>query len=225
MAYWDQVYEVIREIDDNNLQIYVDTYNLPDDEGVILVFDNNNSVDEFGKLLKTKLENIPEVKQDLEDERYDISDRWEWWIEEAVGGYEFWTYSDEGFCCSECNTWHFYYERNACSYANYKVGDGYIICDDCIKINEEYRNWYIEDLINNPHNANTILEYKDLINLDFNKINDDPYANGWYHRMDDPEKILEIAKAKYPNNEFIFSIRKTYNPFETEFDLYMRETA
>lgn len=225
MSYWDTVYEVIREVDNNNLHIYVNIYDLADSESQILVFDDWDSEKEFARLLKSKLENLPDVKKEVEDAIYDVFDREDWWIELAVGGYDYWTFSDEGFVCDDCYKWHYYNEHGAVSYVNYKVGDGYIICKDCIKSCNENMEEYLKDLINSPKNANTILDYSDFVDLDFDKVNDYPFANGWYHNHDNPEEILEMAKLRYPEAEFVFSIRKTYNPWETEFDLYMREVA
>ena len=223
MAYWDIVYECIREVDNSILRIYVNTYDYEENE--ILVFDDWNSQKEFAKMLKQRMENIPEVKQDVEDTIYDVSDREDWWVEEAVGGYEFWTFSDEGFVCDECQKWHYYNTNGACSYANYQAGDGYIICEECILSCKENMEEYIREMINNPKNANTILDYGNFLDLDFELVNDYPYAEGWYGRHADPKTIMEKAKAMFPDSEFVFSIRKNYNPFETEFDLYRRKIA
>lgn len=223
MTFWDTVYEAIREVDDNNLRIYVNVYPQANSEDDILVFEDWDSEKKFARLLKSKLENLPDVKKAVEDIIYDVSDREDWWIELAVG--DNWTFSDEGFVCDECGKWHFYNLHGACQYANYKIYDGYIICEDCIKSCNENKEEYLQDIINNPEHANTILDYGDLIDLDFNKVNDYPFANGWYNSHDDPKEILDKAKNRYPDAEFVFSIRKNYNPFETEFDLYKREVA
>lgn len=223
MTFWDEIYELVRKVDDENLRIYVNIYNLPDDEGKILVFDDWDSSKAFNKLLAKKIRNYPEVQKEIKDFIYDVDDRDDWFLDLATE--DNWTYSDEGFECSECNCWYYYEQYNACGYANYKVYDGWIECSDCIKRDTESKERYLEDLIDNPKNANTILEYKDFLDLDFEKVNEDSYANGWYHRTDDPVKILSKAKAEDENAQYVFSIRKTYNPWETEFDLYKRETA
>lgn len=226
MAYWDIVYDTIREVDDKGLHIYVNIYPLGGEEDEeILVFEDNKSVNQFNAMLKERLKDIPEVKQDIKDYVYDVDERDDWYIEEAVGGDEHWTYSDAGFVCSECYKWHFYNNYGACGYVNYKVYDGWIECEDCIKRDENSKKRYVEDLIDNFNSANTILEYKDFLDLGFEKINTEPYANGWYGQEDSPEKILEKAKVDEPDCEFVFSIRKTYNPWETEFDLYRRKTT
>lgn len=234
MEYWDIVYELIHEINENwetYKDIYVDVYNYEKDEDGILVFGSSTSAKEFASLLKAKIENFPEVKQAVEDAIYDVSDmerRADWWIELAVGGDEYWAYDDEGFYCSECDEWHYYDYYGATAYANYKVYDGWIECEDCIKQDIEHKERYIEDLINNPNNANTILEYKDFLDLDFERVldrygDDAIWASGWRGSNDDPKKILARYREIHPNNEYVFSIRKTYDPFECEFELYVRE--
>ena len=221
MAYWDIVYETINDVDREGSRIYVHTHNYEDDK-TILVFDDSNSADEFGKLLKSKLENIPDVKKEVEDTIYDVSDRWEWWIEQAVGGDTYWTFNDEGFECSECYKWHSYDYYGGTSYQNYKVGDGWIQCEDCIKKNPDE---YVSDIIDKADNANTILDNDELREIGFERVNDYPYANGWYGQQDSPAKILAKAKANDANAEYLFSIRKNYNPFEVEFDLWKRVAA
>ena len=128
-----------------------------------------------------------------------------------------WTFSDEGFVCSQCDKWHSYDYYGACGYQNYFVGDDYILCQDCVKENPAN---YLATLIIEPKTANTLL---DLDCLGFERVNDWPYANGWYGREQDPEEIMKLAREAEPEAEFVFDIRKSYNPWETEFDLYRRE--
>lgn len=233
--YWDIIYELIHEINENwNVEkyehIYVNIYDYRENEK-ILVFDTWESQKKFAALIKAKIENYPEVKEEVGNTIYDVSDtekRSDWWIELAVGGYEYWTYSNEGFTCSECYKWHYYDNYGATTYANYKVYDGWIECENCIKQDTEHKEQYIKDLINNPDNANTVLDYGDFLDLDFERVQDKYgddawWANGWYGRADNPKKILARYRENNPNNEYVFSIRKTYNPFECEFELYVRE--
>lgn len=188
------------------------------ESGYILVFDCWEDLRKFTEIIKKNYGDNPEVIEINEIERdpeYDT--RYVEWISDNE-----WTFSDEGFVCSECQKWHFYDDRGYTSYANYKVFDGWIKCGDCLKKHPED---YIQDMIDNPKNANTILEYKDLLDLRFEKINIDHYANGWYGQEDSPQKILEKAKKEHPNMEFIFDVIKDGNPWECSFDLYGREIA
>jgi hypothetical protein len=103
------------------------------------------------------------------------------------------------------------------------MGDGFIVCKDCLENNEEYMEMFLSDKIDNPKTANTILSEDKLKELGFEKINEDYYENGWYGDNDQPSEILEKAKEKFPEKEFIFNVRKIYNPFTTQFDLYGRD--
>lgn len=215
----DEIFEVIRKIDDgvygDARHFYANTYDYED--GQILVFDDWDSVRFMEKILHEIVKDEEDYNKRRESE-YDTSA-----LDYMTEGGNLWTFSDEGFVCDDCYKWKFYMERNACSYANYKVGDGYIICDSCICSCKENKEEYIRDMIDDPKSANTILDYSDLLELGFDKVNDWPYANGWYGRSAEPKKILERAKANDANAEYLFSIKKTYNPWEVEFDLYKRE--
>lgn len=218
----DEVYEVLREFD-NDGRFYADIYPLAnaEDGTEILVFDDWDSVRKMqSALLKIcgEEEDFPGVNECSE---YDTSA-----IDYMCEGDDFWTFTDEGFRCDECGKWHFYHEYNACSYTNYQIYDGYIICEDCIKASEDQMEEYLKDKINDPEKANVILNNEELSQLNFERVNDWAYANGWYGSHDDPKKILKKVKELYgKEHEYLFSIRKTYNPFETEFDLYKREVA
>lgn len=138
-----------------------------------------------------------------------------------------WDYSNSGFLCNECYKWHSYDCYGATEYANYMVGDGYIVCKDCLKESEEYMRIYLDTLINKYDHANILLSRKELEDLGFERFMPDmwSYANGMYNRADNPKTIMERAIANNPDKEFIFFMIKDYNPFETQFDLYAREVA
>lgn len=218
----DEIYEVLHKYDNGEygkINIFVEIYDYGED-GKMLVIEDWETIRAMEKILCKYLKDDEDFNKRSEDE-YDTSA-----LDYMTNGGDEWTFSDEGFVCDECYKWKFYHERNACSYANYKAGDGYIICDDCICSCKENKEEYIKDLLDNPRNANTILETKDIYELGFEKVNDYAFANGMYHgENDDPKKILAKAKELYPDYEFLFSVVKDYNPFHTEFDLYKREVA
>ena len=207
----NEVYETLNKLDSQGgVDAYV--YENGDKEGeqilVVYGWDDVRKLEwEFVKLFETD----PEFNKRNNDEyNHDALDY-------ATEGD--WTFSDEGFTCSECNKWHFYNSHGACGYRNYFAGDGYILCEDCVKADPEE---YLATLINEPEAANTML---DLGDLGFKRVNDWPYANGWYGREENPTKIMKQAMETAPDAEFVFNIRKNYNPFETEFDLYKREVV
>lgn len=213
---WDIVVEIIKYIDDN-YETYgnVDVNLYEDSEGSnILVFDSTNSKEKFNDLVKNMLfvESIELVEPTWNTNSCDF------YIEEITEGR--WTYSDEGYVCDGCGKWHNFENMNGVGYANYHVFDGYVLCENCIKKDPDD---YVDALLDNPDRANTILNSDDLYNLNFNKINKYHFENGMYGDNDNPKKILAKAKEEYPDMEFIFSIRKIYNPFTTQFDLYGRD--
>ncbi len=144
-------------------------------------------------------------------ENGDFSD----WLDYLTG--DMWGFSDEYMICSECERVFRY--QDSIQIRPHYVTDGAIFCEDCVR-NEEYiRNSYLKTLINNPKNANRIL---DLESLGFYRINDYPYENGWYGQMDSPTEIFGEAHSEDPKAEFVFEIVEDYNPFATRFNLFKR---
>lgn len=145
------------------------------------------------------------------------------WQEMQVYGYidfatdENWVYSDESFICDGCGK---LFRMEAYGYANYFCGDSFILCPECMK---EEPETYLETLINNYHNANTLLTKEELEKLGFEQIGEE-YENGWYGQSDDPKEILDRILSEEPNAEVIFDITKTYNPFATRFTTYIRKS-
>lgn len=136
------------------------------------------------------------------------------YIEFATDGK--WEYSDETFVCDGCGQ---LFRIDYYGYQNFYMGDGFILCPDCMK---EEPETYLETLINNYRNANTLLTETELEELGFEKIGEE-YENGWYGRSDNPKEILDRILAEEPYTEVIFDITKTYNPFATRFTTYIRK--
>lgn len=131
-----------------------------------------------------------------------------------------WATFDDGFICDNC--YKFY--RNSDYYQNYvifeSVSNG-ICCVDCVKNDDSLKSDYINTLINNSDNANTILDDSELEDAGFEDYGAE-YANGWYGRRDSPQQILKDILDKHPEAEVVFSVRKTYNYWETRFKVYVR---
>lgn len=222
---WDIVYEIIHDIDENYKddkykRIYVNIYQDTDGDN-ILVFDDWDSEKKFNNLI---IEKLKENEIDISFEENVAgarNDKEEYFVNRLTD--DACTFSDEGFVCSDCDTWYYYDNNCGCGYANYFVGDGFIVCENCLENNEEYMEIFLSDKIDNPKKANTILSEDKLKELGFEKINEHYYENGWYGDNDQPSEILEKAKEKFPEKEFIFNVRKIYNPFTTQFDLYGRD--
>ena len=216
-SYFDIVMEVLRKADEDGIYIYANIYPDGDNEGEeVLVIDDNKSVDKLNELFEPYVREICEKENDIFQEYSDFA------LDYITG--DQWTYSETGFTCDECQKFYRFDNGWGGGYRNYYLGDGWVVCEDCMR--ESYKEDYISEMLDDPTQANTILTDRELRDMDFDPINEYPYANGMYEgENDDPVKILEKAKELYPQCEFLFSIRKDYNPFHTEFDLYKREVA
>lgn len=205
MDYWKLINDLCEE---NNLNCYI--YEDGDNEGKqVLQAYSWNEVETLNKLLKKRFE---ELGIDTSEVKY--PDREDGYIDFATD--ENWVFSDESFVCDGC----YKLFRNGDYYANYCIGDGFILCPDCMR---EEPETYLETLINEPTHANTLLTEKELEDLGFERVGE-KYENGLYEGMnDDPKKILEEILTANPNVEVVFSIIKTYNPFATSFTTYIRE--
>ena len=150
-------------------------------------------------------------------ESKDTRDYFTAWLDYLTQG--MWGFSDEYAVCECCNK---AFRTSPDSYSwtqNYWLGDGFIICEDCVR--EEYSEDYLESLQNNPKTANTILSDSEMENAGYEKVNTDSYESGWYGRCEDPEEILEREMESNPDYDYVFSICGS-GQFHTEFDLWRK---
>ena len=126
-----------------------------------------------------------------------------------------WEYYEEVYVCDNC---YKVFRIEQYGYQNFYMGDGFILCPDCMRENPED---YLAGLINNYRDANTLLTSTELEELGFEQIGEE-YENGWYGQNDDPKEILDKILAEEPDAEVVFDITKTYNPFATRFTTYIR---
>lgn len=136
--------------------------------------------------------------------------------ETVTGNSDNWGFSDEYITCSDCGE---VIKTSPDSYG-WKpdfaiVNDCELLCGECIRFRPQD---YLQDLINNPKKANTIIYDDSLVELGFKKITED-FEAGWYGRYDDPEKILERMEKKY--FEVIFSITSN-GQFSTDYVCWVR---
>jgi hypothetical protein len=126
-------------------------------------------------------------------------------------------WSDQVTGCSRCGlliqTGHdsYFYKPQ------YVIGDGEILCSNCIKDNSDS---YIEELINNPDKAHTLDNIR-LEDFGFEQLNKEYYEFGQYGSNDKPYIILKEYKTKYPDKEFIFDYMPSQ--FATRFNIYGRD--
>jgi hypothetical protein len=89
---------------------------------------------------------VEKIDEILEDKELDFED----FVEALTGVRYNWGYDDEYTICSDCGN---IIRTSPDSYSwtpNYYVGDGYIVCKDCVK---NYTNTIVNDLTNNYKKA------------------------------------------------------------------------
>ena len=209
MAYMDLVYEICAYLNDSERGFNSWVCEDGDNEGEeVLVIYDTQELATLNSRLKEKFEELGVDTSDVfrtdDDESY---------VEFATDGK--WEYYDEVYTCDGCGK---VFRIEQYGYRNYYMGDGYILCPECLK---EDPSEYIEGLINNPKNANTLFSAEELNDLGFERVGEE-YENGWYGQTDDPKTILDNILAENPNAEVIFDIVKDYNPFATRFITYIR---
>lgn len=119
-------------------------------------------------------------------------------------------FSDEYGECHKCN---FVYHSESVKIVNHEI-----MCNNCIK--EDYQEEYLEKLIDNVNNANTVLSESDLNKHGFYKIKSDFESGAHAHMNDDPLKIYSEYKTE--NNELLFSI-DAQDMFCINFSVYERK--
>ena len=179
-------------------------------EEKVLILDSTQYTKELNALLQKEFE---ENKIDTyPDYTYDT-----YYIDFATG--DNWGYMDEYNMCSECHR-VIRIDENGYGFIPMWIGDGFCMCEDCVKENPDE---YLDYLIDDCEHANLILNEKELNGHGFYKLNDEHYANGFYGRHDNPVKIYQDIKNEKPDAKIIFSLYQNYNPYEEEFDIYIKE--
>lgn len=139
-----------------------------------------------------------------------------WSIIEDVFDCEY-GYRDEYLECDQCNNIMMRYLNN--SYPEYYSTESSVVCLDCFNQDEEVQDHYIEQLINNPRNANQLIESDVLEKIGFTKL-DKVFESGLHEgQNDDPQVIYEELKNQY--EEVIFDVENS-TMFETEFVVWVR---
>ena len=176
------------------------------------LLDGWDDVREVNKIIKEAVEKegieIPEKYNRGTDD-----DCFEWVCDEL--GCE-WDFSDNFFICDECRQPVPYESGGTVNYWITSHGDR--ICEECIK--KDYREDYVESLIDNPDSANVFLSEDELNAMGWTKL-DENYEDGYYGQEDDPKTILKKIKADKPDCRVIFSIDYC-NPFAIGFVIYIK---
>lgn len=205
-----EYFDIIREIfNETEIDGYI--YEDGDNEGKeVLQMCSWKDVETLNRELKKKFEErgIDTSEMSLYQETSDDG-----YIEFATD--DNWVFADESFVCDGCGKLH---RMETYGYANYFCGDYGIFCANCVKEEPEP---YLDYHINNYKTANTILTEKELNDAGFVDSGEE-YASGWYNRDERPETVLKCILDTHPKAEVIFDVKKTYNPFETEYRAFVR---
>ena len=227
---WNIMFDYLNYADrpDNDFSHYAYTHHPVDDIKVhlddewFLIVEDWDFIKSFNRFLnenyKSEIESelgVGKTYESLTSRKYNKDGDFSDWLEYLTG--DMWGFSDEYMTCSECERVFRY--QDSIQIRPHYVTDGALYCEGCVRDEEHVRDSYLETLINNPKNANRIL---DLESLGFYRINDYPYENGWYGQMDSPAEIFEKALSEDPKAEFVFEIVEDYNPFVTRFNLFKR---
>ena len=201
-----QYIDILKESIENLGDLYIDGNE--QNEYVLLLYSNVEHTI-LNDILKEKFQqNNIDTSPDKEYDSY--------YIDFATG--DNWGYDDEFDICTECGK--AFRKEMDYGYNTFWYGDGFAKCLECTK---EDASEYIESLINNPNTANLILSEKELNGYGFYKMNEDSYATGYRGQNDNPKQILAKLLEEDINRQIIFSINKNYDPFETEFDVYIKK--
>lgn len=134
-------------------------------------------------------------------------------------------FSDTYTTCHECNTAvRLYSSSSAREY--FVFDDGSLVCEDCIAEEPEI---YIEQLINNPSRANSMVNEALIIEEGFSPYRESKddlegtvYESGMHidHSNTHPLDLYDELKYKY--EEIIFSI-KSASPFQTYYKVFVKD--
>lgn len=209
----DIVFDIVRQLQErSDISFYGEIHIDGDTEEPILVLTSANEVDVLSEMFKEVLK----IDEDFYPTYSNAS------LDYVCDGDRNWAFDCDGDWCSGCNKWFHYDYYGASGYSRFFTGDGYRLCNNCVKEDNE---GYFNSLIDASEHANTIFDDKELHELGWEKVNKEPWANGLYGQFDNPKKILQKAKSEDANAQYIFSIVKNYNPYETEFDLWKRRAV
>ena len=186
--------------------ILMNKINAIDENAFLVTIENGEYVD----ISECKYENIDAIKNMLRDYFEDG---------EAIEA----VYNDCYFYCEHCN-------ENKWSddgYTSYmRIVNETCVCTDCLadaeENNTDLAERYLDELINNPRNANEFLSEEFLNERGFSRSGRRVHAVGFYNDNDNirPEKVLE--EEQKDGNDVIFEIVSS-NPFECEYRWYIRK--
>lgn len=183
-----------------------------DDSQLFLLVEDWDSVKKINMRIK---EEFMSMNLDIDD--HEIIDMYDtYYIDEVV---DRWGFTDEYYLCDGCDKIYPIEEKfKSNRFIDYEEGMQY--CPNCVKANPR---GYIDYLLEFPdERANMFLSERELNSLGFEKLNDKNYESGYYGRTDDPKQIYRRLKEEHPDADILFHVSGS-NPFEVDFDVFIRE--
>lgn len=129
-----------------------------------------------------------------------------------------WGYADEWSVCSCCGK--AFQRIESTGNHGHVMLNGDLVCDDCLSENEEIRDAYIDEMLNDPACAVQHISDSAMIEAGFELV--DEGCNSFYGDDDDPYEMFQKHFNKDQDGKYVFSIRDEHNPFSTSFALWKK---
>lgn len=217
--------DIVREFLDSHAEYENDfTLTTYDEEPILLVTYYNGKAEKFFEEFNSWFKRTDEFKE-FEEENYPIYD-YDTFIIEHLGvqiGND-----DEYSYCSNCGKLIHIIDSSGCRDDNYWLGDGFILCEECIRNDmETYINEYL--VLNyetgvpvNNLPINTFLSEDDLKEYGFIRLDGEYYFGMYEHGNTNPIAAMEKMIEDNKESDFIFN--QVYaNPFEVCYEIWKRE--
>ena len=129
-----------------------------------------------------------------------------------------WGFADEWTVCSCCKK--AFQRIESTGNHGHVMLNGDIVCDDCLSENEEVRDSYIDEMLNDPACAVQHISDSTMIEAGFELV--DEGCSSFYGDDDDPYEMFQKHFNKDQDGKYVFSIRDEHNPFSTSFALWRK---
>lgn len=144
-------------------------------------------------------------------------DRFDDRILDAADSFD-WGLADEWSVCSCCGK--AFQRIESTGNHGHVMLNGDLVCDDCLSENEEVRDAYIDEMLNDPACVVQHISDSTMIEAGFELV--DEGCNSFYGDDDDPYEMFQKHFNKDPDGKYVFSIRDEHNPFSTSFALWRK---
>lgn len=100
--------------------------------------------------------------------------------------------------------------------------DGETLCATCA-VDENWIADVLESFINNPDRVVTFMSETQLAQLDWERVNDHPFENGWHPgQTDNPREILRNVQREFGSRDVLFLLDEA-SQFFIRFSVFVKE--